>query len=306
MAILQVNDVRKTYANGVDALNGLSLNVEAGDFFGLLGPNGAGKSTLIGILTSIVRKSSGSVQIAGIDIDRDFAKAKRQIGVVPQEFNCNVFETVLNTVANAAGYFSVPRKLALQRAEKYLTILGLWEKRNHIVKMLSGGMKRRVLIARALAHEPSLVVLDEPTAGVDVELRRTMWEFMQQLNQEGKTIILTTHYLEEAEALCRNIAIMRQGNVIASGKTDDLLSEADCACYEMELTQPYHGDPITIEGVRLEHLSPERLSVVLPADQNMTSVISVLANANLTVARVTTKGGRLEELFIRLTSEQNT
>ena len=205
---LELVELRKTYKNGVEALKGINLQVKAGDFYALLGPNGAGKSTTIGIISSLVTKTSGQVKIFGYDLDNDVVNAKRQLGLVPQEFNFNPFETVLQIVANQGGYYGLPRKVAMQRAEKYLKVLDLWDKRNSRARALSGGMKRRLMIARALVHEPKLLILDEPTAGVDIELRRSMWDFLREINQQGITIILTTHYLEEAEMLCRNIGII--------------------------------------------------------------------------------------------------
>ncbi|MCO6411565.1 MAG: ABC transporter ATP-binding protein, partial [Thiogranum sp.] len=213
---LSIHNLTKTYANGFRALKGVSLEVEEGDFFALLGPNGAGKSTTIGIICSLVTKTSGTVQILGYDIDRDFASAKRQIGLVPQEFNFNVFEPVEEILVNQAGYFGIDRSTGFERAEVYLKQLGLWEKRRVQARELSGGMKRRLMIARALVHQPRLLILDEPTAGVDIEIRRSMWRFLRELNESGTTIILTTHYLEEAESLCRNIAIIDQGELLES------------------------------------------------------------------------------------------
>ena len=222
---LAISGLKKTYRDGFVALKGIDLNVEAGDFFALLGPNGAGKSTTIGVICSLVGKTAGSVSVFGHDIDHDFAAAKRCIGVVPQEFNFNQFEKVLNIVVTQGGYYGLPRKEALVRAEKYLRLLDLWDKRDVVSRTLSGGMKRRLMIARALVHEPKLLILDEPTAGVDIELRRSMWDFLQQVNASGTTIILTTHYLEEAESLCRNIAIIDEGDIIANSSMKDLLGK---------------------------------------------------------------------------------
>jgi ABC-2 type transport system ATP-binding protein len=213
-AALAIRNLRKVYDSGVEALCGISMAVEEGDFFALLGPNGAGKSTTIGIIFSLVSKSSGQIEIFGVDIDQDFARAKKEIGIVPQEFNFNPFEKVFDIVVTQGGYYGLPRALAQQRAEKYLRHLGLWEKRGESARSLSGGMKRRLMIARALVHEPRLLILDEPTAGVDIEMRRSMWEFLQEINTSGTTIILTTHYLEEAEHLCRNIAIIDHGQIV--------------------------------------------------------------------------------------------
>ena len=215
---LELAQLTKTYAGGVKALRGIDLSVEAGDFYALLGPNGAGKSTTIGIISSLVNKTAGSVRVFGYDIDKDIVNAKRQLGLVPQEFNFNPFETVLQIVVNQAGYYGVTRREAMARAEKYLNQLDLWGKRNERARMLSGGMKRRLMIARALMHQPKLLILDEPTAGVDIELRRSMWGFLKELNAQGTTIILTTHYLEEAEMLCRNIGIIQNGELVEIGR----------------------------------------------------------------------------------------
>jgi ABC-2 type transport system ATP-binding protein len=220
---LEIQDLRKVYGSGFEALKGISLEVAQGDFFALLGPNGAGKSTTIGILCSLIGKTGGTVRVHGVDIDKDFPGAKKFIGVVPQEFNFNMFEKVGDIVVNQGGYYGLPLTLARERAEKYLRALGIWEKRDDVSRMLSGGMKRRLMIARALVHEPRLLILDEPTAGVDIEMRRSMWDFLRDINARGTTIILTTHYLEEAEALCRNIAIINNGEIVEYGSIKDLL-----------------------------------------------------------------------------------
>ena len=222
---LEIKNLSKTYSNDVRALKGIDLSVERGDFFALLGPNGAGKSTTIGILFSLINKSGGTIEVCGIDIDENFSEAKRLIGIVPQEFNFNVFEKVRNIVVTQGGYYGLPRAIAEERADKYLKKLGLWDKRNDIGRELSGGMKRRLMIARALVHEPELLVLDEPTAGVDIEMRREMWSFLRDLNENDTTIILTTHYLEEAEMLCRNIAIIDQGAIVHHSSMKDLLRQ---------------------------------------------------------------------------------
>ena len=222
---LEIKNLSKTYSNDVRALRGIDLSVERGDFFALLGPNGAGKSTTIGILFSLINKSGGTIEVCGIDIDENFSEAKRLIGIVPQEFNFNVFEKVRNIVVTQGGYYGLPRAIAEERADKYLKKLGLWDKRNDIGRELSGGMKRRLMIARALVHEPELLVLDEPTAGVDIEMRREMWNFLRDLNENDTTIILTTHYLEEAEMLCRNIAIIDQGAIVHHSSMKDLLRQ---------------------------------------------------------------------------------
>ncbi|HBG52369.1 MAG TPA: ABC transporter, partial [Gammaproteobacteria bacterium] len=240
---LVIEHLTKTYANGVQALRDVSLTVAAGDFFALLGPNGAGKSTLIGILSALVNKTSGRVCVFGHDSDRDLEAVKRCLGVVPQEFNCNGFETVFHVLLNQAGYYGVPRPVAERNAAHYLKELGLWDKRHAVVRSLSGGMKRRLMIARALVHEPRLLILDEPTAGVDIELRRGMWTFLQELNAQGVTIILTTHYLEEAEQLCRNIAIIDQGRIIAHTAMHALLARLGTETLVLTLAEPVHVLP---------------------------------------------------------------
>ncbi|EPH63778.1 ABC transporter, ATP-binding protein [Enterococcus faecium 13.SD.W.09] len=239
---LEIKNLKKSYATGVEALKGIDLTVDEGDFYALLGPNGAGKSTTIGIITSLVNKTSGEVKIFGYDIDTDLVRAKQKIGLVPQEFNFNPFETVQQIVVNQAGYYGVSRKEALSRAKKYLKQSNLWEKRNVRARMLSGGMKRRLMIARALMHEPSLLILDEPTAGVDIELRRDMWNFLRELNQQGTTIILTTHYLEEAELLCRNIGIIQSGELIENTSMKNILSNLQYETFIFDL-ESYENKP---------------------------------------------------------------
>ncbi len=243
---LEINNLKKIYGSGVEALRGIDLSVKEGDFYALLGPNGAGKSTTIGIITSLVNKTSGKVNVFGYDLDKDLVRAKQQIGLVPQEFNFNPFETVQQIVVNQAGYYGVSRKEAMKRSEKYLKQSNLWEKRNVRARMLSGGMKRRLMIARALMHEPRLLILDEPTAGVDIELRREMWEFLRELNENGTTIILTTHYLEEAEMLCRNIGIIQSGELIENTSMKELLSKLQFETFIFDLA-PYDTKPV-IEG----------------------------------------------------------
>ena len=234
---ISIDNLRKTYANGFSALKGVSLRVNQGDFFALLGPNGAGKSTTIGILSTLVKRSSGSVEIFGRNVDTHVYETKYDLGLVPQEFNFNQFEKVQDVVVTQAGYYGLPKKLALERAEKYLRKLGLWEKRDERSRSLSGGMKRRLMIARALAHEPRLLILDEPTAGVDIELRRSMWEFLKEINSQGTTIVLTTHYLEEAEQLCKKIAIIDEGKIIENTSMKDLLSKLDSETFILDLAQ---------------------------------------------------------------------
>ncbi|GBU13505.1 ABC transporter ATPase [Enterobacterales bacterium] len=295
---LELEKLTKTYAGGVQALRGIDLKVEAGDFYALLGPNGAGKSTTIGIISSLVNKSAGKVQVFGYDIDKDIVNAKRQLGLVPQEFNFNPFETVMQVVVNQAGYYGVPRLLALQRAEKYLTQLDLWGKRNERSRMLSGGMKRRLMIARALMHEPKLLILDEPTAGVDIELRRSMWGFLQELNVQGTTIILTTHYLEEAEMLCRNIGIIQGGLLVENTSMKELLSKLKSETFILDLA-PKSALP-KLEGYRSHLTDTSTLEVEVMREQGLNSLFSQLSNQGVQVLSMRNKANRLEELFVTL------
>ena len=257
---LAIRNLSKTYANGLEALRGIDLEVEEGEFFALLGPNGAGKSTTIGIVCSLVRKTGGTVQVFGHDLDRELNAAKSCIGLVPQEFNFNQFEPVAEIVVNQAGYYGIPRALAWQRAETYLKQLGLWEKRRGMARQLSGGMKRRLMIARALVHQPKLLILDEPTAGVDIEIRRSMWDFLREINAQGTTIILTTHYLEEAETLCRHIAIIDRGAIIENTRMQTLLGRLDLETFVLNLRQPLAGLP-EIPGYPLRRLDELTLEV---------------------------------------------
>lgn len=295
---LELEKLTKTYAGGVQALRGIDLKVEAGDFYALLGPNGAGKSTTIGIISSLVNKSAGKVRVFGYDIDKDIVNAKRQLGLVPQEFNFNPFETVMQVVVNQAGYYGVPRPLALKRAEKYLTQLDLWGKRNERSRMLSGGMKRRLMIARALMHEPKLLILDEPTAGVDIELRRSMWGFLKELNVQGTTIILTTHYLEEAEMLCRNIGIIQGGLLVENTSMKELLSKLKSETFILDLA-PKSPLP-QLEGY-INHLTDtSTLEVEVMREQGLNSLFSQLSNQGVQVSSMRNKANRLEELFVTL------
>jgi ABC-2 type transport system ATP-binding protein len=295
---LELEKLTKTYAGGVQALRGIDLKVEAGDFYALLGPNGAGKSTTIGIISSLVNKSAGKVRVFGYDIDKDIVNAKRQLGLVPQEFNFNPFETVMQVVVNQAGYYGVPRPLALQRAEKYLTQLDLWGKRNERSRMLSGGMKRRLMIARALMHEPKLLILDEPTAGVDIELRRSMWGFLKELNAQGTTIILTTHYLEEAEMLCRNIGIIQGGQLVENTSMKELLSKLKSETFILDLA-PKSNLP-QLEGYRSKLTDTSTLEVEVMREQGLNSLFSQLSNQGVQVLSMRNKANRLEELFVTL------
>ena len=296
---LSIRQLSKTYANGLSALRGIDLDVEEGDFFALLGPNGAGKSTTIGIICSLVRKTGGTVSVFGTDIDRDFPRAKRHIGVVPQEFNFNNFEKVGDILATQAGYYGLPLALARERAEKYLHRLELWDKRSSSARTLSGGMKRRLMIARALVHEPRLLILDEPTAGVDIELRRSMWSFLQELNAAGTTIILTTHYLEEAESLCRNIAIIDGGRIIENTGVKQLLRQMQVETFVLDLGADVASD-FTLEGYPTRVVDTRTLEVTVQKGQSLNAVFEALSAASLPVVSMRNKANRLEELFVGL------
>ena len=300
--ILELEQVTKTYRNGVQALKGINLSVAEGDFFALLGPNGAGKSTTIGILTSLVLKNSGKVTINGYDLDKQLSQAKSQIGVVPQEFNFNSFEKVTQIIVNQAGYYGVPRKIAKQRCEKYLKLLGLWEKRDAQSRMLSGGMKRRLMIARALVHEPKILVLDEPTAGVDIELRRSMWEFLTELNRQGTTIILTTHYLEEAEQLCRNLAIINHGEVVEQGSVSGLLNKLKCETFILYPQEPIAELPADFPYELIFNEEGE-LEITISENDLIADALAEFRNRGLKIRSLRNKSNRLEELFLRLTAD---
>lgn len=302
MQALSVRGLVKTYHNGAQALKGIDLEVEQGDFFALLGPNGAGKTTLIGILTSLVTKTSGEVRVFGHDLDRELEVAKSCIGVVPQELNLNGFESLETIVVNQAGFYGIPRAIARQRAEIYLGKLGLWDRRTKMSRMLSGGMKRRLMIARALMHEPRLLILDEPTAGVDIEIRRSMWEFLRELNARGTTIILTTHYLEEAEALCRNIAIIDGGRIIARDRMGGLLRSLQTETFVLNLRSALPAAP-TIDGYPIKLIDDHTLEVELTKDQNLNEVFARLSAAGIAVLSMRNKVNRLEEVFMRLTDK---
>ncbi|EHD0097933.1 ABC transporter ATP-binding protein [Vibrio vulnificus] len=303
MYALQIEQLRKTYAGGFEALKGISLGVQEGDFYALLGPNGAGKSTTIGVISSLVNKTSGNVKVFGYDIDRDLELAKQHLGLVPQEFNFNQFETVEQIVLQQAGYYGVSRELAKQRAEKYLTKLDLWEKRKERARNLSGGMKRRLMIARALMHEPKLLILDEPTAGVDIELRRSMWEFLKEINQkQGITIILTTHYLEEAEMLCRNIGIINRGELIENTTMKSLLAKLDVETFILDLAP---NSPIPcLEGVVSSRVENDSLEIEVEKSQPLNHVFSQLSEQGVMVMSMRNKANRLEELFVNIVREQ--
>ncbi|HCT7948200.1 ABC transporter ATP-binding protein [Enterococcus faecium] len=300
---LEINNLKKIYGSGVEALRGIDLSVKEGDFYALLGPNGAGKSTTIGIITSLVNKTSGKVNVFGYDLDKDLVRAKQQIGLVPQEFNFNPFETVQQIVVNQAGYYGVSRKEAMKRSEKYLKQSNLWEKRNVRARMLSGGMKRRLMIARALMHEPRLLILDEPTAGVDIELRREMWEFLRELNENGTTIILTTHYLEEAEMLCRNIGIIQSGELIENTSMKELLSKLQFETFIFDLA-PYDTKPV-IEGYACTFEDEQTIAVEVERNQGMNGIFDQLTRQGIKVLSMRNKSNRLEELFLKITEENN-
>ncbi|MCX8574123.1 MULTISPECIES: ABC transporter ATP-binding protein [unclassified Gilliamella] len=295
---LELIELKKIYKNGVEALKGINLTVQAGDFYALLGPNGAGKSTTIGIISSLVTKTSGQVKIFGFDLDKDIVNAKRQLGLVPQEFNFNQFEEVLQIVANQGGYYGLPRKLALERAEKYLRILDLWDKRNSRAGMLSGGMKRRLMIARALVHEPKLLILDEPTAGVDIELRRSMWDFLREINRQGITIILTTHYLEEAEMLCRHIGIIQHGELIANSSMRDLLANSQSETIIIDYLPT--SQPIVLNDYAFTNVEPGVLEVKVDKQHGLNQLFEQLNQQQIKVISMRNKTNRLEELFVDL------
>jgi len=299
---LSISNLTKTYGDGFQALKGISLDVQPGDFFALLGPNGAGKSTTIGVICSLVNKSGGDVSVFGYNIDTHFSEAKRMLGVVPQEFNFNQFETVLDVVLNQAGYYGLPRPLARERAEKYLNKLGLWDKRNTAGRLLSGGMKRRLMIARALVHEPKLLILDEPTAGVDIELRRSMWEFLEEINAAGTTIILTTHYLEEAESLCRNIAIINQGEIAINTSMRSLLAQLNKENFVLDTKEALTELP-HIEGYAVSIMDKHCLDVEVEKGQSLNELFEQLSEVDIHIVSMRNKSNRLEELFVALTSK---
>ncbi len=299
MEALSVRGLVKQYRNGVQALKGIDLSVAEGDFFALLGPNGAGKSTLIGICTSLVTKTAGSIRVFGHDLDTDLEAAKACIGVVPQELNLNQFETPETIVINQAGFYGIPRHVARERAEKYLSRLSLWDKRNRMARTLSGGMTRRLMIARALMHEPRLLILDEPTAGVDIEIRRSMWDFLRELNAAGTSIILTPHYLEEAETLCRNIAIIDGGRIVEADRMDRLLLRLHTESFLLSLRAPLVDIP-TVPGYEIRRLDPQTLEVEVSKDRDLNDLFSRLSADGIQVVTLRNKVNRLEEIFMRL------
>jgi ABC-2 type transport system ATP-binding protein len=296
---LVVDNLRKTYRNGVEALKGISLTVQPGDFFALLGPNGAGKSTLIGILSSLVNSTGGDAQVFGVSVNKNRNEAMRLIGLVPQEINFNQFEKPFDICVNEAGFYGIPRRIAAQRAEKYLKELRLWDKAQHQARELSGGMKRRLMIARAMMNEPKLLILDEPTAGVDIEIRRSMWQFISGINAAGTTVILTTHYLEEAEQLCRNIAIIDHGAIIQNSSMKSLLATLDVETFMLDLAQTPTELP-TVTGITLKRIDDHTLQAEMARKQDLNTLFAALTDNGITVNSMRTKTNRLEELFVRL------
>jgi ABC-2 type transport system ATP-binding protein len=299
MTALSIKNLRKTYANGNEALKGINFSVDVGDFYALLGPNGAGKTTAIGIITSLVNKSAGEVEIFGHSIDRELDKAKEYIGLVPQEVNLNLWEKVGNIVWTQAGYYGLNRRLATERTEKYLRALRLWDRRNDIARSLSGGMKRRLMIARALVHEPRLLILDEPTAGVDIEIRRSMWDFLTEINDAGTTIILTTHYLEEAESLCRHVAIIDEGAIIEDAPMSTVLRKLQCEVFVLSVAVPLTQAP-ELDGFATALRPDGELEVEMGPSRSVNELFRELDGRDIRVVSLRNKANRLEELFIRL------
>ncbi|HET8765329.1 MAG TPA: ABC transporter ATP-binding protein [Rhodanobacter sp.] len=296
---LVVDNLRKTYEGGVEALKGVSFRVEQGDFFALLGPNGAGKSTLIGILSSLVNASSGDAQIFGVSVRKRRNAAMRLIGLVPQELNFNQFEKPFDICVNEAGFYGIPRALAAERAEKYLKTMSLWDKADQAARRLSGGMKRRLMIARAMMNEPKLLILDEPTAGVDIEIRRSMWQFIDGINAAGTTVILTTHYLEEAEQLCRNIAIIDHGTIVENTTMRSLLAKLDVETFVLDTAAPLATLP-AIDGLTLRRIDERTLEAAVPHTRDINTLFTALTAHGITVTSMRNKTNRLEELFVRL------
>lgn len=297
---LQLLNLQKTYQNGYQAVKNINLSIAKGDFYALLGPNGAGKSTTIGMISSLVRKTAGKIHIFGIDIDSNFSEAKKYLGLVPQEFNFNMFDTVYNIVRNQAGFYNIPRREASERALYYLDQLGLYDKKYEQSRALSGGMKRRLMIARAMAHEPELLILDEPTAGVDLEIRRSVWKFLQEINEKGKTIILTTHYLEEAENLCRNIGIINHGQIVHESTLKILLSQLDEEAFVLDI-KPMKVDSTQLKGFTVTQTDEQTLEALVPKTQGLNKLFAVLDAQGITVLSLRNKVNRLEERFLRLT-----
>ena len=304
MQALSLKNLTKTYANGMTALRGLDLDVAEGDFFALLGPNGAGKTTAIGIITSLVNKTSGTVSVFGHNIDTDLSAAKSCIGVVPQEINLNQWDTVYNCVFNVAGFYGLPRSKAKQRTELCLRELQLWDRREEVARNLSGGMKRRLMIARALVHEPRLLILDEPTAGVDIEIRRSMWEFLRKINEQGTTIILTTHYLEEAENLCRHVGIIDDGRIVENDRMANVLRKLHQEVFVLSFIDPVPSG-FQIPGFSIDILNEHDIEVEVFNDQNLNQLFAALSDAGVQVGSMRNKSNRLEELFMRLVDRRD-
>ena len=305
MNALSIKNLTKTYSNGNRALKGIDLTVEAGDFYALLGPNGAGKTTAIGIISSLVNKSGGEVEIFGHNLDTELEAAKACLGIVPQEINLNLWETVGNTVINQAGYYGIGGKLAKERVEKYLRELRLWDRRNDTARSLSGGMKRRLMIARALVHEPKLLILDEPTAGVDIEIRRSMWDYLQKINNAGTTIILTTHYLEEAESLCRNIAIIDEGSIIEDARMSEVLRKLQREVFVLTLSEPILESP-ELKGFSTRLREDGELEVEKGPETDLNDLFGQLDDKGIHVASLRNKANRLEEMFMHLVESKGT
>ena len=304
MTALEINNLTKIYPNKLIALNSINLNVNQGDFFALLGPNGAGKSTAIGIICDLTRKTSGSVKVFGHCIDENKDAAKSCIGIVPQEINFSLFETCLEIVVNQGGFYGIKRSHATKRAEKYLRKLNLWEKRNERSRNLSGGMKRRLMIARALVHEPKMLILDEPTAGVDVELRRSMWDFLIDINQQGVTIVLTTHYLEEAESLCKNIAIINHGKIVENTSMKELLSRLNKETFIFDLNNPIKELP-NLDDYNLKLIDTTTIEVEVDRERNINKLFEKLTEKNINITSMRNKTSRLEELFLKLLNNKD-
>jgi len=304
MPALSIRNLTKTYSNGLTALKGIDLDVEEGDFFALLGPNGAGKTTAIGVITSLVNKSSGQVSVFGHDIDTDLSAAKACLGVVPQEINLNQWDTVYNCVVHSAGFYGLPLREARQRTEQCLRELQLWDRRDETSRNLSGGMKRRLMIARALVHQPRLLILDEPTAGVDIEIRRSMWEFLRRINEQGTTIILTTHYLEEAENLCRHVGIIDAGQIVERDRMSSVLGKLQQEVFVLNLEEAPSAD-LVLQGFDCVVVNEHEIEVEVRNDQNLNQLFAALSQAGLVVRSMRNKSNRLEELFMRLVDRRD-
>lgn len=300
MYAVEIKNLEKTYKNGVHALKGVNLTINDGDFFGLLGANGAGKTTIIGTLTALVNKNSGTVKIFGIDIDKDFDAAKQMVGVVPQEFNFSIFEKVIDIVVTQAGYFGMPRRKAMEEAEKILTQLELWDKKDQPSRTLSGGMKRRLMIARGLIHSPKLLILDEPTAGVDVELRHGMWKYLRELNTNGTTVLMTTHYLEEAEQMCNNVAIIKQGEIIKNDSVKNLIRSLDSETYIVSVNKNITDEQLSALGSKPIHIDSDTFEISLGKNYTLSQLTNEVAKFEMEVIDIRPKGNRLEQLFLNI------